>query len=49
VEVKRVKNAFELAVNKLKKEGIFIRLEWKDIVLIIFNTNPLLVKKLSNI
>lgn len=47
-EIKRVKRCYNLATAQLKKKGIDLRLEWNEIIEIVFH-NSSLVPLLQNV
>jgi len=47
-EIKRVKRCYTLASSQLKKKGIDLRLEWNEIIEIVFH-NSSLIPLLQNV
>lgn len=44
MEIKRAKNAYNLALTRLKKKGIDLRLSWNEVIEVIFHESSLISK-----
>lgn len=44
IEIKRTKNAYNLALTRLKKKGIDLRLSWNEVIEVIFHESTFISK-----